>query len=408
MRLYHTSPGLYWMSSWNYFLGIAAMNAVGNVFRFLCLVATIVMCIYCTLEFARNKDLSEISTGTFNEENGVPYPQVLICFLNPFKERELETLGFNSTSYGEFLRGEIWNEQMVNVSIEKIQVKLEEQVIDSCITSTVVGKCESKGNLSTFMFPWGPQCLQFHYRYPKRITTAQIWIKSSIFANGVIPPVPGFSIGATFPNQALRSPISSFPMVRGNWNDTDDFSIDVEIYGVEVLKRRNKRGRVCSENINYEYDSVAFEKALEAVGCRPYYLQVLQKYPPCNTKEKMLEGYNRLLKVVDVSQASEDDIPPCSELEKMQILTRMARSDLEYEKVYVKEVKDKLEDVSRWFRLSVQFRQNTYRQITQVRAYNLQSLIGNAGGYVGLFVGYTISELPSTFETIRKHIMRKS
>lgn len=365
------------------------------------------MCIYCTIEFAKNKDLSEISTETLNEEEGVPYPQVLMCFLNQFKEQKFETLGFNSTSYGEFLRGELWDERMVNISIENVQVRLEEHVIDTCIMSAVVGKCESKGSFSSVIVPWGPQCLQFHYRHPKRIVTAQIWIKSSIFVNGVIPPLPGFTIGSALPSQAARSPISSYQMARGNWNDTDNFSIDFEIYGVEVVKRRNKSAKKCSENTNYDYDSVAFAKAIEAVGCRPYYLQTLQKYPPCDTREKMLEGYTALLRTMDISQSSDDDILPCYDLDKMQVLTRKAKADLEYEKVYVKEVMKKLESVSRWFRVSVQFKQNYYRQITQIRAYSLQSLIGNAGGYIGLFVGYTISELPVAFQMIYNHIMRK-
>ena len=33
--------------------------------------------------------------------------------------------------------------------------------------------------------------------------------------------------------------------------------------------------------------------------------------------------------------------------------------------------------------------------IELVRAYDIQSLIGNAGGYIGIFLGYTICQLPS-------------
>ena len=45
--------------------------------------------------------------------------------------------------------------------------------------------------------------------------------------------------------------------------------------------------------------------------------------------------------------------------------------------------------------LRVKFRSQEYKEIKQVRAYDAQSLIGNAGGYIGLFLGYALRELPS-------------
>ena len=55
-----------------------------------------------------------------------------------------------------------------------------------------------------------------------------------------------------------------------------------------------------------------------------------------------------------------------------------------------------------WFRLAVYFKTNKFKEIKQVRAYSVQSLIGNAGGYVGLLVGYTIAELPDFFLILHK------
>ena len=49
---------------------------------------------------------------------------------------------------------------------------------------------------------------------------------------------------------------------------------------------------------------------------------------------------------------------------------------------------------SSWI-LQVKFRSQEYKEIRQVRAYDTQSLIGNAGGYIGLFLGYALRELPS-------------
>ena len=44
------------------------------------------------------------------------------------------------------------------------------------------------------------------------------------------------------------------------------------------------------------------------------------------------------------------------------------------------------------------FQGERYMVITQVRAYDGQSLIGNAGGYVGLFLGVALIQLPAAFQ----------
>ena len=54
--------------------------------------------------------------------------------------------------------------------------------------------------------------------------------------------------------------------------------------------------------------------------------------------------------------------------------------------------------------LRVKFRSQEYKEIRQVRAYDAQSLIGNAGGYIGLFLGCALRELPSFMLIVYKII----
>ena len=39
----------------------------------------------------------------------------------------------------------------------------------------------------------------------------------------------------------------------------------------------------------------------------------------------------------------------------------------------------------------------------QIRAYNIETLIANVGGYVGLFLGYAILQTPEFFLKIYEH-----
>ena len=50
------------------------------------------------------------------------------------------------------------------------------------------------------------------------------------------------------------------------------------------------------------------------------------------------------------------------------------------------------------FQIMLTFQGTTYMEITQIRAYDGQSLIGNAGGYVGLFLGSALIQLPSAIQ----------
>ena len=60
-----------------------------------------------------------------------------------------------------------------------------------------------------------------------------------------------------------------------------------------------------------------------------------------------------------------------------------------------------------WFRILVEFQAKTFKEIKQVRAHNIQSLIGNAGGYVGVLLGWNFADLPNVLRNIRNTIRDK-
>ena len=52
------------------------------------------------------------------------------------------------------------------------------------------------------------------------------------------------------------------------------------------------------------------------------------------------------------------------------------------------------EDNENMFQLFFRFQGDTYMKVTQTKAYDLQNLVGNAGGYMGLFLGVALIQLP--------------
>ena len=61
-----------------------------------------------------------------------------------------------------------------------------------------------------------------------------------------------------------------------------------------------------------------------------------------------------------------------------------------------------------FFVLNINFQSPTFKEIKQVRAYSTQTLIGNAGGYIGLLLGYTIRQIPMFLRHLYEHFMKKS
>ena len=60
------------------------------------------------------------------------------------------------------------------------------------------------------------------------------------------------------------------------------------------------------------------------------------------------------------------------------------------------------------FMVLVHFPSLKYRQIVHVQEYDIESLVGNIGGYIGLFLGYSLINFPrfvmSSFDIIRKKL----
>ena len=69
--------------------------------------------------------------------------------------------------------------------------------------------------------------------------------------------------------------------------------------------------------------------------------------------------------------------PPCTSMEDIRYA--FYESDVDYEG-------------SDWFWIMVRF-PDTFMEIVQVRAVDIQTVIGNAGGYVGLFLGNDLFKL---------------
>ena len=140
------------------------------------------------------------------------------------------------------------------------------------------------------------------------------------------------------------------------------------VNNVEVTKRRNSRNKKCNKNWN-EYDFEVARHYLEKMGCRPVYGIWGSSYPTCNSTEKM---------AMALSYGIQPPITePCQSADKI-VFEHMDKYNTG-DNVY--------DGRNGAFSIYVDMLVSRVKVIEQQRAYNLQSLIGNSGGYIGLLLG---------------------
>ena len=72
---------------------------------------------------------------------------------------------------------------------------------------------------------------------------------------------------------------------------------------------------------------------------------------------------------------------------------------------YRKEIEEKYNVDDGWFGVFMYlYSVSDFKEIKQIRAYNAETVIGNAGGYIVILVGYTLSGLPLMILTFFKSL----
>ena len=273
---------------------------------------------------------------------------------------------------------------MIDLDFEKVRAKPEDYLLHTCSQSFLRSPCDVKKGISKHISLWGVNGISLNVVPAKGLFAASIWFNSSIFSNdGVRPPYDfGFVVSLSYSQQLLR-----FIYHLGHWdirNSTETYSMNFKVKDVEVLRRRNKLQNRCSDWKNYE--TMVEEQALSYIGCRPFrgqaskYLPSLEDYPACESKEKLQLSTKILFDdTVADSQTLLNLTAPCSEIKRMNVEFHEEDTNVVRETHFVPSTKHKLVHGNGWFRVTVQFRTNEFKEIKQMRAYSSQSLVGNAG-----------------------------
>ena len=236
-----------------------------------------------------------------------------------------------------------------------------------------------------------------------KMASYSVMFNKSIFYGRWRPPYKRFEIRLSYPGQQLTSPARKYDW--GKNESKNDYTMKFEIQNIVVMKRRNKLTASCEENWK-QNDKILIEKMSSDIKCVLPHWSMNSTYLQC-------QGQQIPRIAMKFSQIRNNN-PPCQTIEKI-LYTYEEISGLENfvgnmygyvgckgdkclsEKMNREGIKFNHSDI---IQVMITFQGATYMEITQTRAYDGQSLIGNAGGYVGLFLGVALIQLPTAFKNI--------
>jgi len=190
----------------------------------------------------------------------------------------------------------------------------------------------------------------------------------------------GFAVMFHYPNQ-ISSPKQ---FIKHDWplrqdNASTNYKMLLDLKNMEVVENRNKWRQPCVPGLPNLDFNITSKNIFRNATCKPHYLNaLLSNLTFCTTKEEMKKFHNRIIEARFSRKGRENQ--PCRNLEQLEI--KYTEIDNE------EDTKDE------YITLSIIFEDTKYREILNIRAFDANSLFGNIGGYVGIFIGYALLHIP--------------
>ena len=378
-------------------------------FKFSCVVATFVMIGFWFYEFSIDDDLCLVDYESFGKSKDVSHPLVSMCFVDPIDSKKLVQIdtSLNTSTYIAFLRGDVFDEKWIHIDYDNVTMALSEYVLGYAMKSknrpilyyekldNIIFK-EPKVTYSGFTRVGLTKCYstQISDEYIADLQFFATAYKQDVFPDGIRPSKYGFYVSFHYRDQfLLYSAGKNRKYTWPKYKNKPNYMMDFLITYIEVLQRRNKRNEPCLEEPN-QFDKLLLEQYDSNIGCRPPYRTTHKNLPLCSTKETMKQH-------ALFSEHSKYMIPPCKTMSNIQF-------------TYEELLQDKWTNNETWMRNETWFYFTILtaaqsKIIRQEKAIDIQTLVGNAGGYIGLFLGKTITsyfKLLYKFESFCENIFK--
>ena len=367
-------------------------TVLNRTFFFVCVIATILLTSYCLYQYIRDDDVSLISFKKYHKDRDSIYPAVSLCF-SDYLNRTLFKNVSNEEEYKDFLRGNIRDDGRLSIiHYDDAVIKIDQFILEiaqasynqennTYLLSSYHPRIGGDQWIPTF-YPslnipeWKCWTFEVSYYVDQVVTYFSMILKSDIFRDSIRKEVGNFMMMLSYPGQVVGARVTKYtwkPMTYPT------YTMSFEIQNVIIFKHRKKQGYSCNQDWKNN-DKLVTKHLSETIGCKPSFFNFSTSLPQCT-------NYTQYAKVAQ-QQGYQLTEQPCRQVEKVLYSYDEYRSDMNGTQFGAQEN-------TSMFKILVEFQGETFMEIEQARSYDVQNLVGNAGGYVGLFMGVALMQLPT-------------
>ena len=388
------------------------MRHTVNTFALICVLLACYMTTKETLRYFKNEDQSSIGYKYFAASPQDTYPTFSICILDEQEEGLIYSyfkldiaLTFPMTdadsfsSFAKILKGNKESSTVKNEdgdSIAELDIRNFSENYANSFTFKLAQLCNlikfetenSNDSLdldcetsTSSMLPFyvsyqDPDTICFTRNNDKkegivRIEDTYSLVKSQLdkFDNSV-----KIKIFVHHPGQLLRG--FNAPIFQSTLRDFDweRASLTFTISQVSILRKRPSGNIPCDSEVNDD-DYHLIEKVSEKVGCIPIYwkniLYVTSNLELCKTPDELKKVQ---IELDDFSRTKSTYLPPCNEMRSAITTNHQKRRVMSF---------------------TIKYLDRSYEEIINEREFGLESLWSTVGGFIGIFIGTSLVEVPS-------------
>ena len=404
-------------------------------FAFGCCLVAIYMAINQISRFIENRDASTIIYKRFNRSPDDRYPTFSLCFQGSdisWYQDELifKEFGITSAQYGKLLKGEnvfkyeydfttrlyrkipidirninISGFEMFHLTPADIlsEVEFATQNLDDSITyDTAKNKKKPMGDIPFYIGYSSPEMICFTRNTTDFLGSLRSydWLafKGDILGKKIYQNVM-FKIYIHYPGHLIRSfhkpnfESSIRSITQGSAADSTMWEkiLKLTLSQVLVLRRRQDSNEPCDPENNDDDSKVKLE-IIKLSGCVPTFWKknliderIIEKFDDCESPRQLHEIADHIKNYENVLLSY---TLPCVEMTVLSLLD--------------KEVENKLDKPC----MKILYTEEFYQEIENVRSFNFESFLAGVGGFVGMFLGYSVLQLPEMAKNLPKLLRR--
>ena len=354
-----------------------------TVFKLFCGITAFFMVGYWIYKFNENEDVSAIDYTSYELQKEIVYPELSVCFTMPFVYENLswdKNYTISAEKYFWYLSGSISApEEYKNIRFNAVTLDLLDYVegillvkrnegFPKNLTCKGVKDCPQvtfKNSFNGFINGLIARCFGFVANLKVSGNVENMYIMFKPELTNMLSKIRSNSMEEVFavysyPGQLLRAPGTGTPI----WNNPNDSLgvLSLKISANEILLRRNKNDYPCVA-FEKDFDDMVLKKHHEAIGCTPPYQQ--SSKPVCSSRKQLIEA------TYEWNEIGSRYFPvPCEGMSSILFTA---------DKVEYRSAPNSLQLIITYPKIT--------KRVRQLKAIDLHALIGNIGGYIGLFLG---------------------